>query len=460
MHHTVRKSLTALAMTSFLSGCAGGGAAGLSSAPPLSREAAATAAASAAPAVAGAVLTPNIAPPGPPGIAQLGRPIIAVAGNLNNELELFGSNGTTVLFNSEASANTSSWQGGSTLPLTGGAFITSRPAVAADSAGVLDVLVRDAGSAALVHSTNPGGVWSSWATLGGPPGGIGSDPVVSLDERLLLEAFVLGSSATSVWVRSQSTPGVWGNSTWTSLGSPTGDGLTSDPAAYLDVNGNLEVFVVGLDDRVYSKTQSGGRWPAESSWKAIGTGTLYDKNTAPGAITGDPAVLINNNSTLTLDLFARGAATAAGPFLLHSQQNPGGAWPTTPVFTSLGAPPAGVAGDPAVEQNTFSGFPACVGCLVAFVTNSDGVVYYTHQATPGVWAAAPPWISLGALPYRGITTSAPTVAHNADGHLEVFVRSSVGNQLYHDFQRAGGVWSGWTLVGNGSGSGYLNDAVL
>lgn len=442
MSHPVRKSLTALAVAGFITGCAGGGGAGVSTAPPLSREAAATAA-NVPPYVT------NAAPVGAPGIAQLGRPVVAAAGDLNNELYVFGSKSAAVLGSHEVLPSTSIWAGPAALPPPLGAFISSRPAVAANALGLLDVLVRDSSSAALVHSTNtPGGAWLPFVSLGGPAGGITSDPVVSLDGNSRLEAFALGSP-TSVWVRSQTAPNVWGAAAWKSLGAPpslaAGGGITSDPAVYLDVNQNLELFVAGLDNRVWYTTQIGGSWPG-TPWKSMGIG-----GTGLGAVTGDPTVIINNNSTLALDVFARGDSAA----LLHSQQNPGGGWPAAPVFSSLNAPPGGVASDPAAEQNTLGGFPACIGCLAAFVTNGTGV-YYTHQATPGVWAALAPWIFLGALPGGAAATSAPTVVHNTDGRLEVFVRSSIGNELLHKYQIVGGTWSAWNPIGGG----FLNDAVL
>lgn len=123
-------------------------------------------------------------------------------------------------------------------------------------------------------------------------------------------------------------------------------------------------------------------------------------------------------------------------------------------WASLGQPAGGaLASGPAVACNPY-------GRLVAFVIGSDLTVWFASQTQPGPdWTD---WVPLGqpggepviSPPPTGVSAvnPTPTLASNADGHLEVFVVSSDGT-VWHSGQLPSGAWSEWTSLGlPGSGT--------
>jgi hypothetical protein len=81
------------------------------------------------------------------------------------------------------------------------------------------------------------------------------------------------------------------------------------------------------------------------------------------------------------------------------------------------------------------------GRLEAFSLGQNGVVYHNWQRAGGGWSG---WASLGA-PSGGLTNG-PSVATNADGRLEVFAVST--SAVYHAWQLPAGGWSGWERMGS------------
>jgi hypothetical protein len=92
---------------------------------------------------------------------------------------------------------------------------------------------------------------------------------------------------------------------------------------------------------------------------------------------------------------------------------------------------------PAVASNTD-------GRLEVFVRGSDNALYHRSQAVAG----GPDWN--GWTSFGGVLTSDPTVAQNADGRLEVFIVGG-DSALWHKSQTAasGSTWSSWSTLGGG-----------
>jgi hypothetical protein len=79
------------------------------------------------------------------------------------------------------------------------------------------------------------------------------------------------------------------------------------------------------------------------------------------------------------------------------------------------------------------------GRLEVFVVGSDHALHHNWQLSPGgVWSG---WASLGG------SVSQPTIGQNGDGRLEAFVVGS-DRALWHNWQLTpSGVWSGWASLG-------------
>jgi hypothetical protein len=178
-----------------------------------------------------------------------------------------------------------------------------------------------------------------------------------------------------------------------------------------NADGRLDVFARGSDNALWhiAETSPGGSW---SAWTSLG-----------GQLTGAPDVAINKN--LTLEVFARGPGNA----LWHTWQNaPGGTW--TP-WASLGGV---ITADPAV-------IPYSTGALVVWARGSDNAAYHTWQNTPaGAWSG---WAGDG-----GTFTSALAPSLNDDGRQQSY-GLGLNNQMYSRWQTVvNGAWSdNWALWG-------------
>lgn len=232
----------------------------------------------------------------------------------------------------------------------------------------------------------------------GPYQQIGRAAVAGKDGKI--DAFVLGTDQ-AVWHVKQTSPsGGWG--TWSSLGG----NVRSTPVVARNLDGRLEMLVVGFDNQVYHQWQdANGNW---SGWANMG-----------GQIAGLPAV--GRNADGRLEIVARGTDNA----VWHKEQVvPNGGWSG---WASFGG---AVQGDPAIGMNKD-------GRLEVFARGMDHAIWRLSQVGPnGVWTG---WTSLG-----GSLRSNPAVGRNLDGRLEVF---AVGwdDQLFHTAQNDQGLWSGsWT----------------
>ncbi|HEX4002758.1 MAG TPA: hypothetical protein VHX36_08920 [Candidatus Acidoferrales bacterium] len=97
------------------------------------------------------------------------------------------------------------------------------------------------------------------------------------------------------------------------------------------------------------------------------------------------------------------------------------------------------------------------GQLEVFATNSDGALWEIQQVRiPAGITGWSNWQSLGnppGLQLGVLGSTAPSVATNADGRLEVFVIGP-DNALWHTWQidTVGGGWSGWQSLGGSMAS--------
>jgi hypothetical protein len=138
-----------------------------------------------------------------------------------------------------------------------GGYLTASPAGASTSAGVFDVFARGSNGALYEKtSTNGGGTWGAWASLGGQLAS-GTGPAVCSWGSGRLDVFVQGTDG-ALWHK-------WWNgakwSGWESLGGK----LTSSPTAASRSSGTIDVFVRGTDNNLWKKTYSGG-W---SGWTSV-----------------------------------------------------------------------------------------------------------------------------------------------------------------------------------------------
>jgi hypothetical protein len=180
---------------------------------------------------------------------------------------------------------------------------------------------------------------------------------------------------------------------------------------YPDSAGNLHVFVVGGDGRLYHDASTGrGAW---RGFESLG-----------GNLAPSERVAVGRNADGRLDVFARGSDNA----LWHiSESSPGGGWSA---WTSLGGQLTG-APDVAINTN---------GTLEVFVRGPGNALWHTWQyAAGGTWA---PWTSRG-----GVITTNPAVIPYSTGALVVWALGS-NNGAYHIWQNTPhGPWSGWANDG-------------
>ena len=175
----------------------------------------------------------------------------AIGVNADGRLEVFAVMTDNALNHIwQTTAGGSTWSGWFSL---GGFLDATRPDVARNTDGFLQVFYREAGmaGAALVYiKQSPGspGGWSNHTILGGS---LNSEPSVGINSDGRLEVFFRASDNTlqHIW---QTAPS---GSTWSAVTS-LGGGLTSGAAAGQNANGKLSAVVRGLDNALYYNVQS------------------------------------------------------------------------------------------------------------------------------------------------------------------------------------------------------------
>ncbi len=218
----------------------------------------------------------------------------------------------------------------------------------------------------------------------------------NLDGR---QQLMVRGTSNDVWTVAQNANGTWG--VWTKLaqinGSATALKASSEPALVRNNDGRLQAFIRGTDQQLYTAAQ-GAANGAFGAWIALG-----------GTCTTAPAAGVNQNGVVqvfvrgTDDRFYAKAQTAAGA----------NTWSNWIALNNTGQ----LGSKPAVARNSD-------GTLEVFARGLEetGPATYRIRQTAanavGSWGA---WTSMGDT-----ASSAPAVVTNADGRIQVFIRSNTG----------------------------------
>jgi hypothetical protein len=202
---------------------------------------------------------------------------------------------------------------------------------------------------------------------------------------------------------------------WTPMGGQVNGGM----AVAANQNGSLQLFVRGMDDRVYRRFQTApnGAWNAKFE-------------PLNGKIGGQIVALRNLDGRLAL--FARDLnAVLAHSVQLAANQDNWSAWsPLDPAPNSV-----------QVEDH-FVGIANKDGRLALFARRNDGVVLHRSQQKPGG-----NWDAWAPLDQAVRVTGALAIARNGDGRLELFGCDAQG-AVHHTWQEtAGGAWTAWASLG-------------
>jgi len=302
-----------------------------------------------------------------------------------------------------------------------------KPAVVVNVLGRLAVFAV-APNGELWHIWQESSGWSNWVFLDG-----GLDPkfplAAAFNKDRRLEVFGVASGSHAIWrIWQLSTSGPW--SKFASLGG-TVDGFLGAPAVGTNMDGRLELFVIGTDQGMGHNWQvwPGCGWHSEShGWEPL-----------RGRFGSPPGAALNGNGVLVA--FANGPTGVE--LFADWQVCPGCGWYG---WTSLGK----------TVTTSFSAIAPVVatngdGRLEVFLHEaSHGVIRHTWQTSnAGGWIGRFLWISAAEEPC--FTSQALAAATNKDGRLEVFAQAmpfctDLG-AMRHSYQLTpGGDWSSWTLL--------------
>ena len=298
--------------------------------------------------------------------------------------------------------------------------LATAPSVNRNADGRLEVFgvgQRDSFHSDLVHIWQPApssGPWSAWASLGGELKFVTPATARNADGRLEVFACTSDNALWHIW---QTAPNNgWSN--WDRLGGA----MVGAPVAIENADGRLEVFVRGTDWKLWHiwQTSPGGRW---SGWDSLG-----------GLMLNTPVVVRNTDGRL--EVFATSYLNGGWPTAHIWQVSPGGRWsgwaPDLPVDQNFETPGVALNADGRLEVFG-NGFWL-------------GPLKHQWQTWPNrAWSV---WNTASDGYRGGRNTSAPVVAQNADGRIEVFCRGA-DNGLYHIWQTApNNGWSDWERLGD------------
>lgn len=187
-----------------------------------------------------------------------------------------------------------------------------------------------------------------------------------------------------------------------------GGGLNSNPIAIKNQDGRLQVFVLGLDNAIYTNQET---TPGSGTWSGF-----------TGIVTGPNLQVIAGARNLDgrIQIFYRGSDNALWYVVQNAANSP--TWTTV----SLGG---GITSEPAVGMNAD-------GRLEVFVRGLDNALYHNWQTMPGgAWS--------GFSRLGGQMTSGPFVAHQSDGRLDVFLRGT-DNGVWHIRQMSPNSSNSWS----------------
>jgi hypothetical protein len=297
-----------------------------------------------------------------------------------------------------------------------------------------------------IWQTPPNNGWSHWETRGKPTvdgialnsPAVGRSLVVRQQPDGRLTVFVIASRSLHSVQQTAPNNG-WGD--WQHLGQPPGSGGIVSLDAVQSRDGALQLFTIGYDGRMASRRQAepGGDWgPWETDFPhddRFPIKSLVAGQNADGRI----EIIVNLNGNLAL----------------ITQSEPGGAFRTGFGNAGISVSPDTI-GPLVVARNPD-------GTLEAAMT-IDGKLVHIRQHVPnqppsqggGGWARH----DLGQ-PANHIAVSAPVLAVNREGGLEVFATGRDGNLWHRRQTTPGGAWSDWQSLGapSDTGAGFASTAV-
>jgi hypothetical protein len=256
------------------------------------------------------------------GYTSLGGYIISnpVAGqNSDGRLEVFviGSDHALYHIFELAASSSNSWSGFRSL----GGYIISDRAVASNSDGRLEVFVIGSDHA-LYHifelAASSSNSWSGYAYLGGTMLG-NTNPAAALNSQGQLQVFVVGAN-NSILYKFQITPG---SSSWTQYAS-LGGFVISNPVVAKNADSRLELFVIGGDHALYHNSQLSTTVGSNLYDNFEGsTYMLSDGQTSPNGkwidkFNGFGSAGVQDDGTGTNKVFFERPATSTSPSQTHS----------------------------------------------------------------------------------------------------------------------------------------------
>ena len=275
--------------------------------------------------------------------------------------------------------------------------------------------------------TAPNGNWTNWHSLGRPGGGATGPAVAQYADGRLEVAVVGGDQA--IWHRWQTAPNN-GWSDWQSMGRPDAQ-VPMFLTFAQNADGRLEAAVPANNDVGDERTiwHAGQTAPSNgwSGWASLGA--------PPDDFFGPLA--LGANADGRLELFAPEAFAGGDQEIWHRwQRTPGGNWSG---WSSMGSAGGGelLTSVPVLGRNAD-------GRLELFVVAGDGAVWHSWQTAPNDgWS---PWSSLGS---QGGGFADLGVGRNADGRLELFATLQDGTDLWRRCQTApNNGWSPWENLGS------------
>lgn len=351
---------------------------------------------------------------------------VALASNRDGRLELVATSideaGPHAVWHAWQTTPSGSWTGWHLLGRPGEPAGYDPPAVIRTGDGCLDVVLITS-EAQVWHrrQTEPNNGWSRWQSLGRPAGHIphgdaGAAPALAVNAAGRLEIFVIVEEG--VWHAAQQPGPVW--SAWSSLGRPGGLGCES-LAVEASVDGRLELFALAFHpptvtrEAIWHRSQRAtGGW---SDWSSLGTPTA---DVRPGG----PTLFRSPDGRLELLTVA-----SDGAVWHRRQEAPGGQWSD---WSSLGSQAGGFADVASLAVcPTADGWP-----LLVAATNNDTDLWQRRQTPDDDWL---PWSPIATPATR--PTERPTLAANADGRLELFVRTDIKEWYQLSQMTPDGPWS-------------------
>jgi hypothetical protein len=237
-------------------------------------------------------------------------PSPVLAFNLDHSLEVFVVRSDLSVWHRQRRRDGASWTDWASLGRPGGPNAgTLGPLVAAANSldGRLELFTTDSdGKVQHCWQKQPGGSWSSWASLGLPGGQLACrELATAIDSDGCLELFTGGTADGAVWRRQSRPGGGWAD--WVSLGGK-GRGFAEVAVAAV-AQGQLVLFATeqpgppSAGNGLWQRTQltSGGGWsPWQSRADLVNLGP-------PGGIEG-PVLVLDPESKLQLYVRVSGTA--------------------------------------------------------------------------------------------------------------------------------------------------------